>query len=163
MRAVGYPARAGDASAATTLANSRIVAYHADEPRGGDMIQVLLAATALVSSLTPLVGLVCLLSLPLQRWADRLRPAPGGARYRWRLLASLAVPTLGFVVMAAGIAAFFRVTYRPSTLMLEPVVSLWLLLLVLIGAPGNAAFSAYRTWRWYQAHRAALRVPFSVA
>ena len=128
------------------------------------MIQMLLAAAALVTGiLTPLVGIVCLLSLPLQRWADRLRPAPGEARYRWRLLASLAVPPLGFVAMAAGIALFFRVTYRPSALMLEPVVSLWLLLLVLIGAPGNAAFSAYRTWRWYQAHRAALRPPFSVA
>lgn len=128
------------------------------------MIQVLLAATALVTSiLTPLLGFVCLLSLPLHWWADRLRPAPGQTRYRWRLLASLAVPTLGFVVMTAGIAVFFRVTYRPSALMMEPVVSLWLLLLVLIGAPGNAAFSAYRTWRWYQAHRAALHPPFSVA
>lgn len=120
------------------------------------MIQVLLLLSGFVSGvLLPLAGIACLFSLPFQLWADRLRPRPTDARYGLRLLASLTIPLLGFAIMCALTALFFRATHRPSALILEPVVGLWLGLLFVVGVAGNAAYSAYRTWRWFQARRSA--------
>ena len=87
------------------------------------------------------------------RWRLTVRPV---YRYWRRLLASVAVPLLGFAVMCALTALLLRATHRPSELILEPIAGLWLMLLFVVGVAGNAAYSAYRTWQWFRARRGAV-------
>lgn len=95
------------------------------------------------------VPAIVLLSYPLQRWADRLRPHPAAAAPGRALLVSAVLPTIGFALACGAIGLLFQLTHKPSHLMLGGLAAGAIALTAAVGVPANMLYSAYRVWAWF--------------